>query len=247
MTDLEPLDLTADEARALVDDIRADAEVMVPKVRRAFEGRAWRALGYASWDELRAAEFPAIHVAIEGRPAAVHELREAGMSQRQIGAALGVSEGTVRNDMRQPDAQDYASDRRTAMSGGREYTRAAPERAVMAPEERAEVVDGLRRRAAELEDLAAQTEAYARLDNELDEAMDGTAVRFRRNWSIAVRHATEVWSFDADRLAEVYATDFDASIDRAFLVEMERFIDRVREARRRNTSGLRVIKGARAS
>jgi hypothetical protein len=88
---------------------------------------------------------------------------------------------------------------------------------------------------------------YSKLDAELDAAMENTAVRFRRNWSAAVVKACQIWSFDVDRLAEVYAADFDADIERGFLAEMERFIDRVREANRRHTSGLRVIKGGRAS
>jgi hypothetical protein len=77
--------------------------------------------------------------------------------------------------------------------------------------------------------------------------MSETAVRFRRHFSSAMRRAGEVCTFEPDRVAEVYATDFDASVERSFFASLERFIDKVREARRRQTSGLRVVKGGRAS
>ena len=45
------------------------------------------------------------------------ELRGAGMSTRAIGAAVGVSEGTVRNDL--STAQDYAVETVTGINGKR--------------------------------------------------------------------------------------------------------------------------------
>jgi hypothetical protein len=85
---------------------------------------------------------------------------------------------------------------------------------------------------------------YSRLDAELDAEMEGTATRFRSNFSTAMRRATEVWSFDADRIAEVYAANFDMDIERTFLREMRAFCDRVTEAHRvRQRAGLRVITG----
>lgn len=96
-------------------------------------------------------------------------------------------------------------------------------------------------------DQRVQVEADARRDGELDAALEGTDVRFRRNFSTAMRRAAEIWSFDADRIAEVYAADFAADIERTFIREMTAFCDRVTEAhRRRQRAGLRVISGGTA-
>lgn len=137
----------------------------------------------------------------------------------ELGALAGVEETTVRR-----------------ITG----SRSAPAADAATPD----LEDQIEERIAERQ---AETETYAALDAQLDEAMEGTATRFRRNWSAAARAASSIWSFDANRVAEVYATDFDREIDRAFLAEMERFIDAIREAHRRQTSGLRVIEGGRAS
>ncbi len=106
-----------------------------------------------------------------------------------------------------------------------------------------EIADQIQERIA----TRQQSEAFARAESELDAAMEGTTSRFRANFSSAMRKAGEVCSFDAQRVAECYATDYDASIERAFFASLERFIDEVREARRRDTSGLRVVRGGRAS
>jgi len=88
---------------------------------------------------------------------------------------------------------------------------------------------------------------YSSLDAEMDAEMEGTEVRFRRNFSTAMRRATEVWSFDAERIAEVYAASYDADIERTFLREMRAFCDRVTEAhRRQQRAGLRVVNGGLA-
>lgn len=88
---------------------------------------------------------------------------------------------------------------------------------------------------------------YARLDAELDAEMESTDVRFRRNFSAAMRRSMEVWSFDPERIAEVYAATFDTDIERAFLSEMRAFCERVTEAhRRQQRAGLRVVNGGLA-
>lgn len=92
--------LTPDEARALTDEIRGRMEDIAPLVTRAFEGQAWKALGYDSWAEYVAGEFGGpLRLGREDRQQVVTELRRAGLSTRAIGTALGVSHPTVMADI----------------------------------------------------------------------------------------------------------------------------------------------------
>lgn len=96
-------DLTADEARTLTRAIRNDVAELELKLVRAYQGRAWLALGYATWDEYIAGEFKAAPLALprEQRPAAVQSLRGWGLSTRAIAPAVGVDRDTVAEDLRQ--------------------------------------------------------------------------------------------------------------------------------------------------
>lgn len=91
--------LTRDEARELTDQIITALQKLVPLVKQAYAGRADKALGYASWHEYCASELGGLRLPLADRPAAVAKLREAGMSTRAIGSAIGVDAKTVRNDL----------------------------------------------------------------------------------------------------------------------------------------------------
>lgn len=91
--------LTQTEARELTDQIVDRLAQLVPLVKRAYEGRADRALGYANWHSYCAAELGGIRIPLADRPTVVTELRREGMSTRAIGSALGVDAKTVRNDL----------------------------------------------------------------------------------------------------------------------------------------------------
>jgi protein gp37 len=102
MRELVAGDLTAEEAREFVERVRASVEDIKEWIVRAVKGRAWLALGYGSWDEMCEAEFDGavIRLPREDRREAVASLREAGLSTRAIGSALGVDQKTVVNDVR---------------------------------------------------------------------------------------------------------------------------------------------------
>lgn len=100
--------LTQTEARELTDQIVSGLRKIVPLVKRAFEGRADRVLGYPNWHAYCAAELGGMTLPLADRPAAVAELREAGMSTRAIGSALHTSEATVRRELRHGDAVEPA-------------------------------------------------------------------------------------------------------------------------------------------
>jgi hypothetical protein len=72
--------------------------------------------------------------------------------------------------------------------------------------------------------------------------MEETAARFRRNFSAALARADDVWQFDVDRIAELYAASFERDLS-PWLTEMERWCQRVNESIRRHRSGLRVVQG----
>lgn len=100
-TILEP-DLTAAEARDLTDRIRVGWQDLAPLITVAYGRRAWIALGYETWDAYCAAEMDGARLALPPtkRREQVAELRDAGLSARAIGSALGVSHPTVLNDLR---------------------------------------------------------------------------------------------------------------------------------------------------
>lgn len=96
------VDLSAVEARELTDRIRQTLRVGHDLIVRAFEGRAWTALGYESWDAYCAGEFAdarMVRLDREQRREIVAQMRDAGMSTRAIGSAIGASVGTVHQDI----------------------------------------------------------------------------------------------------------------------------------------------------
>jgi hypothetical protein len=95
-----PADLTPEEARVLTDETVALAAGLWDNVRRLYLGRAWRALGYGTWDDYCSAELRGrIALPREERPAVVRSLRESGLTTRAIAAAVGVSVGTAHGDV----------------------------------------------------------------------------------------------------------------------------------------------------
>lgn len=104
-------DLTEREARWLTDDMKLDAVLLQRKVARAFQGRAWLALGYSGWDEYITSEFGGLRIRPpkESELEAIAELSAAGMSTREIAATYGISHQTVANrleEMRPADTQE---------------------------------------------------------------------------------------------------------------------------------------------
>lgn len=116
--DLAPLDqtnepisaadlLTADAAKQLTDTIRQGAESVWQLIGAAYQGRAWTALGYESWDAYVDGEFGGAPLALprEKRKEAVASLKAQGMSLRAIAAATDTSPQTVANDLAAAEAE----------------------------------------------------------------------------------------------------------------------------------------------
>lgn len=95
-------DLTAEQARALTDRIRQTLTVSHDLITAAYKGRAWVALGYETWDGYCQGEFSEarmIRLDREQRREIVAEMRQAGMTNRAIGSAIGISDRQVGTDV----------------------------------------------------------------------------------------------------------------------------------------------------
>lgn len=97
---------TLDEARQRAERIRSGLATyaqMRQDIADAYARRDWVALDYGSWFAYVDGEFgeELRGLSRDERPAAVADLRQQGMSTRQIGAAVGVSHEQVRRDLAQ--------------------------------------------------------------------------------------------------------------------------------------------------
>ena len=126
-------DLSADAARELTEQIATASSVVWQLIRSAYEGRAWIALGYGSWDDYTAQEFGSTRIQMprEERQATVLSLRESGLSVRAIASATGTSIGTVSRDIEAgvpngtpddgPTEPDIAPPQKTTGTDGKSY------------------------------------------------------------------------------------------------------------------------------
>lgn len=228
--------LSAEEARTLTSRIVDTLSSAWDDVVEAYRRRADRALGYESWDAYCSAEFASVRLRLpaEDRAIAVRSLRAEGLSTRAIAAATGVSRGTVANDLTAAGVQDWTPAAPVTGQDGKSYapSRPAAPRPAPAPEPQ----PGLREPEPQPEPTNAE------LDAELDAAMDGTAVRFRRNFTAVMARADDVGEFDLDRAAEVMDHD---SLNR-YIAFWRRWCDDLEQRMRaRSRAGLRVIGGDR--
>lgn len=90
------------------DDVRRSIATTLTHLERAaeqvvwqIENKVWTVLGYGDWDEMREAEYrgAAVMVPRADRPELVARLRSEGLSQKQIGDTIGVTDRTVANDL----------------------------------------------------------------------------------------------------------------------------------------------------
>lgn len=105
MADLAPALLDERQARELTDNLVALINTSIEKfgelVVRAHSGKAWEALGYVSWTAYCSAEFNTDYIRLppELRAQLVAQLRDSGMSLRDIGPPTGQSHESVRRQL----------------------------------------------------------------------------------------------------------------------------------------------------
>lgn len=99
-------EVTEATCRHSVGRARTHLEMAANEVVWQISNRAWEHLGYASWDEMREAEYGGVAVMVPrgDRPELVGQLRALGMTQQSIADTIGVTEGTVRNDLNRNSA-----------------------------------------------------------------------------------------------------------------------------------------------
>lgn len=171
-------DLTYAEARDLTDEIKGDLDAIWEKVKIAWHGKAWKALGRKSWDDYCATEFRSSGLALprEERPEVVRSLAQSGLSIKGIASATGADRNTVRKDLRQggefhPPAEPH--EQRGA--DGKTYTiparPAAPANVntdtgeiVPSPAERQATQDAIARETNAIENVAFMADTLGRLD-----------------------------------------------------------------------------------
>lgn len=162
-----PPPMPADEAHERLDRVRGHVSAAREDLTALYVGRAWLALGFASWDELCDAHLGArIALPRSERREAVTEMRQAGMSTRAIGSALGVDQKTISNDLRSEELSSVEQPARVISLDGRERPAVAfREPAPMAREIDSERLAVLRRaedERARLENLTQRHTAIAR-------------------------------------------------------------------------------------
>ena len=99
MSDVQTLEL--EEVRVRLDRVKSGVERIWDDMVALYQGRAWIALGYSSWDALCDTELGGARIALprQQRQEVVCDLRESGMSTRAIASAVGVTDMTVRRDL----------------------------------------------------------------------------------------------------------------------------------------------------
>ncbi len=128
MDEIATTDLSREQARALTDRIKAGVAELLPIIREAFERRADAALGYESWQAYCDTELRGLRLPVGDRREAVAGLREAGMSTRAIGAALGIGQTQVMRDLGRLNTNGSVDQPETVTSlDGRERPASRPE------------------------------------------------------------------------------------------------------------------------
>ena len=93
--------VTEREVRQSIRRVIDHAESIWDEWAWQVENKTWNVLGYASWDEMRRAEYgglTSITAPREERPELVSRFRNAGLTQRQTAETLGVTKRTVERD-----------------------------------------------------------------------------------------------------------------------------------------------------
>lgn len=97
-----PTILTRAGAQRLVARIRKQALTLDADLLRAWEGRAWEALGLESWAEFCqqiTVDLAFVRLTIPARESVVLTLIQGGASERDVAAAVGTSPATIHADV----------------------------------------------------------------------------------------------------------------------------------------------------
>ncbi len=92
---------TYGEVRDSIERAKASLEAAAEEIVWQIEHQAWTTLGYASWNEMREAEYggAAFMVPRAERPELVARMRRSGLTQQEIADTAGVNVATVSRDL----------------------------------------------------------------------------------------------------------------------------------------------------
>lgn len=219
-------------ARTSVERALTHLEAAAEEVVRQINGRAWLALGYESWDEMREAEYKgaAVIVPRADRPELVARLRQEGLSQQQIGNTLGVAKSTVQTDLDKADSDFTESPTVRVDSLGRSRPTTYAPRAQEAPPAFETAVERPADPAS-----SVPSEAVTKF---LDSDPDLQRERYLHAFVKALARSDDFMEFDPEKLGELADPDIVRSID-DYGINVQNFVDRFRRARR----GLQMLQG----
>lgn len=122
---MSAIELSAGQARELTDRIKLAVEATWELIKEAYQSRAWKSLGYTSWDDYCTREFGTSRIKLprEERQEVVSSMREIGMSMPAIASATGASLGTVHGTLSKLKASGELSDEvKVTGTDGKTYT-----------------------------------------------------------------------------------------------------------------------------
>jgi hypothetical protein len=115
---------TQEEARALTDRIKIAVEGTWQLIREAYTSRTWAVLGYDTWDAYCTAEFGDTRLRLprEERQEVVASLKESGLSDRAIEAAVDISRRTLIRDRQREQVVPLSPPRTVTGLDGKTYS-----------------------------------------------------------------------------------------------------------------------------
>lgn len=129
--------LTEKGAKDLTDQIRVRLDNVFELIKAAYWGRAWKSLGYGSWDEYVTREFGNLHLRPprEHRQDVVLSLHEAGMSVRSIATATQLGRGSVAREIEKSGVPNGTPAKRQVVQGqdGKRYEATRPNKSTRGP------------------------------------------------------------------------------------------------------------------
>ncbi|WP_298044995.1 DNA-binding response regulator [uncultured Citricoccus sp.] len=165
--------LEKDAARDLTARIRNGLSDVYELIQAAYQGQAWKALGYRSWDAYVTEEFGNLNLRPpkESQPEVIRSLQESGMSVRAIRAATQLGYGTVqRVTSTKPQGDEGSGDppgspdpSRSQGRDGKTYParRATPSVSLARPVVEGEILPDERPEQMSVEDVLAMPAALA--------------------------------------------------------------------------------------
>lgn len=252
----ELVNVSYGEVRASVETTKTHLEQAAEQVVWQIENQAWLVLGHKSWDEMRDAEYKgaAVMVPRADRPEIMVRLRANGLSQKQIGDTLGVSDTTVRRDLNQQMSVETPPTITNSRGQSRptSYTTKPAPRVPNSGHQDSGSDDnttdsvGIRPpRSAEPSSVPAPSEPEPASPDPLGDYLDGSQAvqdaRYLASFYKAIVKESEYRRFDAERIGRI-GDDADMRTLELAAKYAAEFFEKAKRAR----SGLRVITGGKA-